>query len=86
MNIIGYYNRQGYRIGMIDDGGQFEQLYDAGNNRNDSDRTNSVPLDSPNALPLRTIRAYCIQTGKEIAKEQAIEFVGAEREEEFETA
>lgn len=75
MNLIGYYNRDGYRIensfsGMV--------WYRAGNNPWES--SSWVP---PNcALPLRTLRQFCIRTGKEMAREMNAIFTGVFREDE----
>jgi len=85
--IIGYYNRQGYRTCLFDDSGCVaEELYTAGNNRYSSADTDSVEPDSPNAVNLRTLRSYCRQTSKDIAREYHIPFIGVEREEEPEFA
>jgi len=67
--IIGEYNKNGYEI-MNDKG---ESLYLAGNH----------PLDSSlvisNGLPITALRKFCIQTGKEMAKEQKTKWGGAIR-------
>ncbi|MFA5346539.1 MAG: hypothetical protein WC294_00210 [Methanoregula sp.] len=68
MQIIGYYNKDGYTIetttGIV--------LYSAGNNPMES---SSVIADG---LPLETIKSMCDLTGREIAAERNAEFVGAE--------
>ena len=74
--LIGYYNRDGYHI---DEAGCYgRRLYEAGND----------PLESSGHVPreigesLRTIRRFCLQTGREMAAERGVEFAGVEREEE----
>ena len=75
--LVGYYNRDGYRIERPDDhGGRI--LYEAGNNPLES----SSHVDQEDGLPLRTIRRFCLQTGREMAAEMDGTFAGAEREEE----
>jgi len=83
--LIGYYNRDGYRIEKVmpDDHGNSRTLYEAGNNPLES--SNSI-VDRAGGLPLRTIRRFCRQTGREIATERGAEFVGVEREEDREDA
>lgn len=74
MKVIGYYDKNGYEICEIDDNGQtIKELYQAGNNRYDSQQNSS---DNP--LPLSTLKEYCEQTGKEIAKEHNLSFVGVQ--------
>ena len=74
--LIGYYNRDGYRIDEVDG----RTLYEGGNNPLES----SSVIDRADGLPLRTIRRFCRQTGREIAEERGAEFVGVEREEDRE--
>lgn len=73
MTLTGLYSRHGYSI--IDDatGGE---LYHAGNNPLES--SSWVPLNY--ALPLRTLRRFCILTGKGMARERNAIFTGAFRE------
>ena len=83
--VIGYYNRQGYEIVALDDNGLItDELYSAGNNRWDSQQ--GAPVDGSNACTLRQLRSYCCQTGKEIAAELHLPFIGVERIEEYEAA
>jgi len=72
--IIGYYHNKGYEICGIDKNGQIvNELYQAGNNRFDSQQNSA---DNP--LPLSTLKRYCKQTGEEIAKENGLPFIGVE--------
>ncbi len=74
MKIIGYYNEQGYEIVALDENGQIvKEFYQAGNNRFDSQQSS---VDNP--LPLSTLKRYCQQTGKDIAKEEKLPFIGIE--------
>ena len=41
-------------------------------------------VDRQDGLPLRTIRRFCLQTGREMAAERGAEFTGAERDEDGE--
>lgn len=75
MKIIGYYNLDGYRIEDNLDG---EILYEAGNNPLES----SSHVDRSDGLPIKTIREYCEQTGREMSVELKAEFLGAYPEEE----
>ena len=75
MEIIGYYDLDGYRIEDNLDG---DVLYDAGNNPFES----SSHVDRKDGLPLETIKEYCERTGKEMAKELNAVFLGAFEEEE----
>lgn len=75
MTLTGLYNRNGYVI--VDDATE-QALYYAGNNPWES--SSWVPLKY--ALPLRTIRKFCKQTGKEMAQEMNAIFTGAFRGDE----
>lgn len=66
--IIGEYDKNGYSI-MTASG---EVLHEAGANIHDS----SAPGQD---VPLKTIRKWCIGTGKEIAKENNAVWGGAEK-------
>ena len=70
MEIIGYYNLDGYRIEDNLDG---EVLYEAGNNPLES----TSHVDHADGLPIETIQEYCVLTGQEVAKELKAEFMGA---------
>lgn len=59
----------GYSVQTIDDG-EIVDEYTAGNNRCDSQ--SYVDLDSPNALPLATMRQFAEQTANEIAADKGI--------------
>jgi hypothetical protein len=69
--IIGYYNKYGYRIQVIDG----DELYVAGNNKYDSTQGAESLED---AIPLDKLKEYCEQSGNEIAKERNAIFVGIE--------
>lgn len=75
MTLTGLYNRHGYVI--VDDATE-QALYYAGNNPWES--SSCVPLHY--GLPLRTIKKFCIRTGKEMAKEMDAIFTGAYRGDE----
>ena len=70
MEIIGYYDLDGYRIEDNLDG---EVLYEAGNNPLES----SSHIDHADGLPIEKIIEYCILTGQEMAAELKAEFRGA---------
>jgi hypothetical protein len=73
--IIGRYNRQGYDIVEIKFNDSKETLlYQAGNNPFDSCVSQSIS----NGLSLMTLRTYCIQTAKEMAKERNAKYGGVE--------
>lgn len=68
MKVSGEYNEDGYRI--LADG---EEVYSAGNNPQESQSYSSE------GLPLKTLRAFCIQTAREIADENNGDFLGVQR-------
>ena len=70
--IRAFYNRQGY---LVESDGA--EIYSAGNSARDSQEW-LTPGD-PDALSLRTLRSYAIQTGKEFAEERVEKFGGVER-------
>ena len=73
--VIGYYNALEYRVEI--DG---EEIYHAGNSPFES----QVFVSKDDGVGLRKMRSYCIQTSKEIAKENNSKYVGVERLEENE--
>ena len=76
--IIVSYNQYGYTIYLFS-GGQIErEIYSAGNNKYSSATTDSVPLDNHCCLPLWRIRQFAKQTGKEVAKEEGVKYIGVE--------
>lgn len=78
--IIGYYNEHGYYVSRMTDGNVEDELYRAGNSRWES--TDVVdPKDETNALPLAEIKAFCIQTSKEMAEEEGIGYIGVDYDE-----
>jgi hypothetical protein len=70
--VYGEYDKFGYRIYLND-----EQVYGAGNSPYDS--TVIIPVEDENsdALSLKSIRKYCIKTGKEIAQEHNAKWIDA---------
>jgi hypothetical protein len=77
--IVGEYHEHGYTITlMADDRADDEELYSAGNSPDDS-QAYSAP---EHGLPLKTIRQYCEQTGKELAVELHIRWGGASQVED----
>lgn len=72
--LIGYYNRHGYRIEDNLDG---EILYEAGNNPLES----TSHVDPADGLNLKTIRSYCDRTGKAMSREHVADYIGTYREE-----
>lgn len=74
MELAGYFDEFGY---TIEDCVTGKELYRAGNN----------PLESSsvvsNGLPIKTIKKYCKQTLKEMAKENNCGFVGVFRKEDI---
>jgi hypothetical protein len=75
--VAGFYNRYGYEIYLKVGGMLTEELYSAGNSCEDS--TAVVDEDGES---LRTMRKYCVQTGKEIAEDMGIPWLGASREDD----
>jgi hypothetical protein len=73
--ITGFYDRTGYTV-CVD----MVNVYSAGNLAADS-AVIVAPWTSY-ALPLRTIRRYCLRVAKEIAREKRGIFTGIERQEE----
>lgn len=81
MAIIGIYNNLGYQILSLDKDGQIvEEVYAAGNNRNSSATSDSVPPDNKNAVPPQTLIKWCRKESKDFAKERGEEFLGVEQE------
>jgi len=78
--IVGFYSRKGYNIHLQEEGQLTECLYEAGNSPFES--TTIVPMDR--GLTLATMRKYCEQTGREIAEEQGLEWLGCSEEDEGE--
>lgn len=74
--LYGEYNQSGYNLLLID-GKDTKDIYSAGNSNQDS--TVIVSPNDPSAVPLKTIRKFCIQTGKEMAKEKGWKWEGAYR-------
>jgi hypothetical protein len=75
--IIGYYNELEYHIALMDDGILKEDLYQAGNSPDDSNQY--MPYDE--GVGLDKMKEYCIKTGKDIAKEKGLPFLGVDYEE-----
>jgi hypothetical protein len=76
--IIGYYNTLQYRVVLFDkdvntDG---KDIYTAGNSPFES----QTYVSADEGVGLRTMRKYCIQTSKELAKENKAQYIGVERE------
>jgi hypothetical protein len=71
--VIGYYNGLEYRVEI--DG---KEVYHAGNSPFES----QTFVREDDGVGLRIMRSYCIQTAKEIAKENNAKYVGVERIEE----
>ena len=69
MEIIGYYDLDGYRIEDNLDG---EVLYEAGNNPLES----SSHVDRADGLPIEKIIEYCVLTGQEMSRELKAGFKG----------
>lgn len=78
MTYYGYYNETGYWISQPHNGHPLE-IYQAGNHQLDS--TQTLPVGDPMALPLEIIREFCEQTGAGMAKENGVQWGGAEYEE-----
>ena len=68
--VIGYYNELEYRVEL--DG---KEIYTAGNSKFDSQAYTSAD----EGVGIKTMRSYCIQTAKELAKEHNAEYIGVER-------
>ena len=69
--VISYYDRDGYRVDVV--GGK------GGNGLAETVYTSS-DSGALTGTPLRTIRRYAANTGREIAAEYGITFAGVERE------
>jgi len=74
--LYGLYNGKKYQI--IDTKNN-EVIYTAGNAKGDSQGY----VDEENGVGIDTMQKYCIQTGKELAKENNTIFNGAEMDEEI---
>ena len=70
--IRGYYCEEGYLVYI-----GIRLLYQAGNHRQDS--TDYAEPGSKEALPLRTLRNFCIKTARELAVEHKAKFGGVTR-------
>ena len=79
MVLTGFYHEYGYNIFEMVDGELGEEpLYEAGNCPGDSTAVISVER----GLDLETIRRYCEQTGREMAEERGVRWVGCDREDD----
>jgi hypothetical protein len=76
--IIVFYNHYGYTVYLFNDGQIENDMYSAGNNKWSSADTDSVPLDNANCVPLWRIRQYAKHTGRQIAREEGVPFVGTQ--------
>lgn len=75
MKAIGYYNEYYYRVEI--DG---QEKYLAGNNSLDSSPIQTLSLDNPVVADLATMREFCEDTTKAIAKKYNADFIGVEYE------
>jgi hypothetical protein len=75
---IGFYHKHGYNIWDCDEGQLVEQLYEAGNDPLES--TNIVPVERGESL--ETLHKFCEQTGKEMAEEAGVVWLGCSEEDE----
>ena len=75
---IGFYDETGYRIWDCEEGQLVEQLYEAGNDPLES--TNIVPVEC--GVSLEILRGFCEQTGKEMAEEAGVAWLGCSEEDE----
>jgi hypothetical protein len=69
--IFGFYNEQGYRLF---ENGNDEPIYEAGNSPCESTTTVAE------GVGVKQLRAWCVQTGKEMAKERGMAWEGCSRE------
>jgi hypothetical protein len=78
--IIGYYSELRYTVCIVDNGQILSEAYIAGNSPHDS----QCFVSADRGVGLKTMRSYCIQTSKEIAKEENLKYLGVERDDEDE--
>lgn len=79
--LIGFYNEYGYHIDRIVNGRiEGDPLYRAGNSRFDSAQS-CYTLEPDQVVDLDALKEYCEGTGKEIAKEHNLTFLGVEYDE-----
>lgn len=76
MVVIGAYNKNGYEVYALNDIGERDDLYSAGNNFFDSQQGGG-----DDCLPLEILKKYCEQTTKDIAEEKGWEYGGIEHDE-----
>jgi hypothetical protein len=77
MKIIGYYNHYGYRIEDNENG---KVLYEAGNNPLES----TGVVERKDGISIEMIKMYCEQSGRDIAEEKGVEWLGAHQDEDEE--
>jgi len=70
--VIGYYNELLYRVEL-----NGKEIYSVGNSPFDS----QVYTSKESGVGLETMKKYCEQTSKELAKENHAKFIGVEYEE-----
>lgn len=78
--IVGFYSWKGYNIWRQEEGQLTEQLYEAGNSPYTS--TDVVPMER--GLTIQAMRTYCNRTGRDIAEEEGLEWLGCSEEDEGE--
>ena len=73
--IVGEYNEYGYTVSSTEG----DVFHEAGNHRLDSGPNQSVQPDSRWAVPLRTLRSWCIRDARETVKLHKAIYGGVER-------
>lgn len=76
--LIGFYHPHGYNIWLAKYGKLIEQVYEAGNSPSCS--VTLVPVER--GVPVKTLKRYCEQTGREIAAEMGLAWTGCDEEDD----
>ena len=79
--VIVFYDEYGYTVFRYQNGEIIKAMYAAGNNKNSSATTDSVSPDDHNCLSLKTIKKFAQQTGRQIARNKGIIFMGVQYDE-----
>ena len=82
--ILGSYSRLKYEILELDENGQIcNELYTGGNHKLCSYTILAIDKETEHLrINLRIMRSFCSQTGREIAHERNLKFIGIERDTE----
>lgn len=76
MQLIGFYHSHGYNIWLANNGRLVDQVYEAGNSPACS--VTLVPVEC--GVSVETLKRYCEQTGREMAAEMGLTWIGCDEE------